>query len=129
MSSVLPSGDLRGLRVLLVEDSYLVASSLSRMIRDMGCEVIGPVATVEEALPLVSDGACDVGILDVNLGPGEPSGVDVHGWLRSHGFAGDVVFLTGHARTHPLVAAAVATPGTRVFAKPIDESELARLVQ
>ena len=68
MSSTSPSSDLRGLRVLLVEDSYLVASSLSRMIHDMGCEVVGPVATVEEALPLVSEGACDVGILDVNLG-------------------------------------------------------------
>jgi DNA-binding NarL/FixJ family response regulator len=72
MSSAPPSDDLRGLRVLLVEDSYLVASSLSRMIRDLGGEVVGPVATVQEALPLVSGRACDVGILDVNLG-GETS--------------------------------------------------------
>lgn len=68
MMSSLPSGGSRGLRVLLVEDSYLVASSLSRMIRDMGYEVVGPVATVQEALPLVDRGAVDVGILDVNLG-------------------------------------------------------------
>ena len=68
MSSAPSSKDLRGLRVLLVEDSYLVASSLSRTIRDMGSQVVGPVATVEEALPLVDRGACDVGILDVNLG-------------------------------------------------------------
>lgn len=59
---------VKGLRVLLLEDSYLVASSLSRMIRDLGCTVIGPVATVEEALPLVNQGSCDMGILDVNLG-------------------------------------------------------------
>src|SRR5438552_17890350 len=46
---------------------------------------------------------CGLAILDVNLGPGAPSGVDSYEWLRAHGFHGRVVFLTGHARTHPLV--------------------------
>ena len=33
---------LRGLRVLIVEDSYLAASMLKRMLSIFGCEVLGP---------------------------------------------------------------------------------------
>lgn len=58
-------------------------------------------------------------ILDVNLGPGEPSGVDVYKWLRSLRFSGQIVFLTGHAGMHPLVQEARALAGVRVLLKPI----------
>jgi len=59
---------LQGLRVLVVEDSFLIAWSLRKMLRDMGCDVVGPVATVGAALSLVEIGAFDAAILDINLG-------------------------------------------------------------
>lgn len=59
---------LKGLRVLIVEDSFLIAWSLRRMLTDLGCRVIGPVASVSQALPLLEAGECDAAILDVNLG-------------------------------------------------------------
>src|SRR4029077_4924973 len=46
---------------------------------------------------------CGVAILDINLGAEAPSGLDAYGWLRRHGFSGRIVFLTGHANSHPLV--------------------------
>ena len=63
-----PELKLKGVRVLLVEDSFLVAASISRMLEDLGCKVVGPVARVEEALEIVRETGCDAGILDVNLG-------------------------------------------------------------
>ena len=41
---------LRGVRVLLVEDSWQVADALSLLLEKTGMIVAGPVATVKEAL-------------------------------------------------------------------------------
>lgn len=58
---------LTGLRVLVVEDEYMVAEHISLMLEDLGCVVAGPVGTIEEALGAVSDGDLDGVLLDANL--------------------------------------------------------------
>lgn len=55
-------------RILLVEDSFLVAHSLARMLQDLGAEVVGPAGTVHDAVRLLETVGCDGAILDVNLG-------------------------------------------------------------
>ena len=61
--------DLHGLHLLLVEDDYLLALGLADSARDLGAEVFGPVAAVEDALALVRQlPELDAAILDVNLG-------------------------------------------------------------
>jgi DNA-binding NtrC family response regulator len=62
---------------------------------------------------------CDLALLDVNLGVDVPNGLDVLEWLRAHDFQGRVVFLTGHARTHPLVESARCTAEVPVLEKPV----------
>lgn len=57
-------------------------------------------------------------ILDVNLGAGKPSGLDAFNWLKEHHYKGKIFFLTGHARSHPLVVKACET-GAGVWAKPV----------
>jgi FixJ family two-component response regulator len=57
-------------------------------------------------------------ILDVNLGAGKPSGLDAFNWLKDRQFKGKIFFLTGHARSHPLIIKACET-GAGVWAKPI----------
>lgn len=59
--------NVAGKRVLIVEDELLVALSLEDTLRALGCEVIGPVATLSEALRLAGEVEADVAILDVNL--------------------------------------------------------------
>ena len=58
---------LQGLRILVVEDELLVALGLQDMLRDFGCETIGPVARIEEAVAVARSEAFDGAILDVNL--------------------------------------------------------------
>jgi len=60
--------EAKGLRVLVVEDSFLIAWSLRRMLSDFGCRVVGPASTVEDAIRLINECGCDAGILDINLG-------------------------------------------------------------
>lgn len=69
MNSVTASVDtLKGLRVLVVEDSYVIAYSVVQMLADFGCQVVGPVSTAKEALRLIETIGCDAAILDINLG-------------------------------------------------------------
>lgn len=58
---------LSGLRILVVEDEYMVAEHICMMLEDFGSDIAGPVGTVEEALAIVNDGALDGALLDTNL--------------------------------------------------------------
>jgi CheY-like chemotaxis protein len=60
-----------GLRVLLVEDEYLIALMLEDMLAELGHAVIGPVARLEKALEIAQREVFDVAILDVNINGGD----------------------------------------------------------
>ena len=59
-------------------------------------------------------------ILDINLGADVPTGIDAYRWLRSRGFAGRIIFLTGHARNHPSVQEAYLIGDAKVLEKPTE---------
>lgn len=60
--------NITGLRLLLVEDEYLLALYLSELLEDLGAQVLGPVACVADALELIDKAPeIDAAILDVNL--------------------------------------------------------------
>jgi DNA-binding response OmpR family regulator len=65
------AGPLVGLRILLVEDEYLIAMEMAHWLREAGAEVIGPVPSVEQALDLIENERPHAAVLDVNLGYGE----------------------------------------------------------
>lgn len=72
--------------------------------------------------------ACQLAILDINLGAGQPNGVEVHHWLGREGFAGKIIFLTGHAANDPQVKQAASVAGSQIASKPLSIKELRRLV-
>jgi DNA-binding NarL/FixJ family response regulator len=66
--------DLRGVRILVVEDEFLVSLDLEAMLRELGGEVIGPFAGLERATAVAQAEALDVALLDVNVGPAGHAG-------------------------------------------------------
>ncbi len=60
-------GALTGLRVLVVEDEALISLELAATVTELGGRVVGPAATVAEALRLVAKGRIDAAVLDLNL--------------------------------------------------------------
>jgi two-component SAPR family response regulator len=60
---------LAGLRVLVVEDEMLIALLIEDVLTDMGCVVVGPVSSLDEALRLARDEATpiSIAILDVTI--------------------------------------------------------------
>jgi DNA-binding NtrC family response regulator len=58
---------LAGQRILLAEDEGLIALELERMLAEFGCDVVGPLASVDEVLASAQRGGLDGAMLDVNL--------------------------------------------------------------
>jgi hypothetical protein len=58
---------LQGIRVLVVEDEFLVATLIEDMLTTAGCVVLGPIPRLAEALDAVHRGTFDAAVLDVNL--------------------------------------------------------------
>lgn len=113
--------------VLLLDDD----ADLRKVVCDLfdcygaRCTAVGSLGEMKNA---VADGLpFDLAILDVNLGPGQPSGVDAYRWLRERSFSGQIVFLTGHGRSFPGVAEARGF-GAKVLEKPVDIDDLVNLL-
>ena len=117
----------RGL-VLIVEDDGDLRDVLSELYAtaDEECLAVGSLRALEQDAGRAL--SADLAILDINLGPEQPSGVDVYDWLNEHRFRGRVVFLTGHATSHPAVQEAIRR-GNVVLRKPIAPAELLRLAR
>ncbi len=62
---------LRGWRILVVEDQYLIADGMRRELAREGATVVGPAPSVAAALALVDAQALDAAILDLNLADDE----------------------------------------------------------
>lgn len=56
------------MRILLVEDDYIIAFDLAEQLKDAGFEIVGPALTSRDAIALLAAEPCDAAILDVNLG-------------------------------------------------------------
>lgn len=57
-----------GVRILVVEDEFMIALDISQKLADAGFEVLGPTKSVTKALEFVAEPGCDLAVLDVKLG-------------------------------------------------------------
>lgn len=65
----MPNGTngLTGLKVLVVEDNFLLADLIADTLRRYGCEVVGPAGDVAMAVKLAREAELDGAVLDLNL--------------------------------------------------------------
>lgn len=59
--------DLRGKRILIVEDEPIVAMAVEDILLDLGCEIVGPAYSLSQALNLIENEIFDAAVLDINL--------------------------------------------------------------
>lgn len=62
-----PADILNGRRILILEENSQVADLLADMVTRFGCEVLGPVEQVSDALDVISGVTVDAAILDVSI--------------------------------------------------------------
>ena len=109
---------LRGLRILVVEDTFMLADELSELLLELGCETVGPAARAGEASNLVAANELDGALLDVNLSRGETS-FPVAAALA--GRAVPFLFITGYDLDSAFPPEFRGAPR---IAKPLDAREL-----
>jgi FixJ family two-component response regulator len=115
--------------VLFLDDDEDLRETFSDLVRTVFDRECFGLRTFRELVALGERAlACGVAILDINLGPDVPSGLDAYAWLRKHGFAGRIVFLTGHANSHPLVVEASRLGDAEVVGKPVSFDALSSLL-
>ncbi len=112
--------NLHSLRILVVEDSPLTADAIQDVLETSGCEVVGPVYNVADALEVIVRTALNGAVLDINLG-GELS-FPIAAALIEQGIP--FVFLTGY---DDLVVPAQYR-SMRRLEKPTDMRQLAEIV-
>jgi CheY-like chemotaxis protein len=84
---------LAGLRVLVVEDSWHVANALKSLLAELGADVAGPAATLQDAERLLAIRDPQVAIVDINL-----KGEMAYGLIDSlHARDISVVVISGYA--------------------------------
>ena len=113
------ASDLKGLRILLVEDSWNVGIALKSLLRAWGADVAGPVATTADADRLIPEYAPDVAIVDIHLRGGELAYGLIDRLLEQHI---PVVVTSGYSNFPPGKAVAF-------LQKPIVEAQLLASLQ
>ena len=58
---------LEGARILVIEDSPVVAPYAVDVLGDLGCEVVGPAPNMAAARELVEQGEFDAALMDVHI--------------------------------------------------------------
>ena len=107
---------LSGLRVLVVEDEMMVSLLIEEMLAEHDCAIVGPFASVPEAVEAATKAAIDVALLDVNIGGSKVYPVATALTARRIPF----LFLSGYGQS----AIPHDHPEWRVCAKPFREGDL-----
>ena len=107
--------------VLVVEDEPLVAMAIADCVTDLGCQVLGPVGDLHQALRIVCTHKFDAALLDANLG-----GKKVDELANSLARAAiPFAFVTGYGRDILPEAFRHVT----VLTKPYDDDELKQVIR
>ncbi len=110
------SDDLKGLRVLLVEDSWHVGRAMKSLLAVLGATVDGPAASTAEAERLLAAHSPDVAIIDFRLREGE-SASGLIDRLNDQGVG--VIVVSGYE-----VLPVPAVKAEAVLQKPVSEAQL-----
>jgi DNA-binding NtrC family response regulator len=104
LSFSVASSSLRGLRVLLVEDSWTVANAMRCLLEDVGMVIAGVAASAADAERVVSERTPELAVVDVNL-----QGSMAFGLIDAlHDRGVHVVVVSGYASfSTPIRAAAI----------------------
>lgn len=113
------------IRILIVEDDFLVAAEAESALSEAGFEIVGVVPSAEEALVVVSEQRPDLAVIDIRLA-GRQDGISAaRHLLEKHQVR--CVFATAHSDPHTRARAEPAKP-LGWLQKPYTMTSLVRLV-
>ena len=115
--------------VLFVDDDDDLREAMQAILERLSVARVVAARSLRDVMDKRDEAlACELAFLDINLGAGEPTGVEICEWLRREGFAGRIVFLTGHASNDPRVREAAGVAQSQIASKPVSVSTLRELL-
>jgi len=112
---------MAGIKVLLVEDDWIIAKEIAYNLQDMGFEVAGSLDSAEEAYRQIKIILPDLVILDIDLS-GEMTGIELATQLKKDGNI-PFIFLTALADSQTVEKAKLAEPYAYLI-KPVGPETL-----
>ncbi len=109
------------IKVLIVEDEFVLAVNLQEILEASGYVVTGRAASFIETVGYVQHDRPDVVLMDIRL-PGDWDGIEIAAFLWRT-FQVPVVYLTGHSDQSTLERAQESLPFGYLI-KPVKEAEL-----
>lgn len=109
------------IKVLVVEDEWIVSQEITEILESNNFEVIGQAADAKKALELVSSNPPDVALLDINI-KGEIDGIELAKSLRRK-FSLAIVFLTAYSDNQSVNRAKEVNPQS-FLVKPFNEKNV-----
>ena len=110
------------MRILVVEDEPLLAMLTEECLAELGYEVVGSAATVDQAMATIDANELDFALLDFTLAD-DATSIPIAHRLRTDGIP--FVYLTGH-RSLPLDGEA---PDAPLLTKPFTLDQLDRVMR
>jgi CheY-like chemotaxis protein len=110
-----PGSDLKGVRILVIEDQWHVANAMKLLFEAEGMDIVGPVGTVVGALRLATEQKTNLAVVDINLKGEMAYGLIDH--LHDQGVR--IVVVSGYAVLPRLTEKVVA-----VLQKPFNGPQL-----
>jgi two-component system cell cycle sensor histidine kinase/response regulator CckA len=113
-------------RILVVEDEQIVSKDIQLRLKRFGYEIVGAVASGEDAIALAKDTRPDLVMMDVML-KGDMMGTEAAAVIHRE-YDIPVIYLTAYADQNTLNQAKVTEPYGYVL-KPFDERELQTAIE
>ncbi len=113
--------NLKGKRIIIIEDEPLVSMELEESLASAGCQVAGTAGNLIEAKALSANAACDVALIDVNLAGRPVDEIASTLTKRNIPFA----FVTGYGRE----SLPQGFRETALLRKPFRQDELVAVVE
>ncbi|GAB3023780.1 sigma 54-interacting transcriptional regulator [Spirosoma pulveris] len=96
-------------KLLIVEDEFLIANDLRRILQKAGYQIIGTTASVAEAKTMITGHTPDIVLLDIFLND-DQTGIDLASWLNEQPVPIPFVFLSANLTDGILEAAKITQP-------------------
>lgn len=112
---------MAGIKVLLIEDDWIIAKEISYSLQDLGLDVVGAFDTGEEGLKKVQELSPDIVLLDIDLSS-EMSGIEVGRKLKEVN-GPPFIFLTALANSETIYRAKLVEPYAYLV-KPVNGESL-----
>ncbi|MEH2193479.1 MAG: response regulator [Nostoc sp.] len=113
-------------RILVVEDEYILAINLQESLESLGYTVLGIIDSAEEAIKKATESHPSLILMDIRL-RGEMDGIQASEQIW-HNLQIPVIYLTGHSDKSTVERATLTSPFGYIL-KPVKEQELYVAIQ